>query len=80
MQDLFKPSIWLEEDIPEPTSGTSSDANGSIPAPGIPPGEDGLVLMSKADPGPSTRLIKPSSWPEGEVVAVVGPPSHAMNW
>jgi hypothetical protein len=80
MQDLLEHSIWLEEDILEPSPGTSQDASNSIPMPGDPPREDGPIPTSEVDPGPSVRLIKPSPWLEGEVPAIVRPPSPMMDW
>jgi hypothetical protein len=79
-QDLFKPSIRLEEDISEPTPETSPDDDDSIPMPGAPPGEDVPVPMSKADPGPSVGLIKLSPGPEGEVAAIIRLPSPTTDW
>jgi hypothetical protein len=71
MQDLFKPSIQLEEHILKHTPRTSPDANGLIPALGVPPGENDPVLMSKANLGPSAELTKPSPRLEGEVLVKI---------
>jgi hypothetical protein len=57
--DLLKLSIRLEEDILVHSPGTSLDEGSSVPAPGTPPGENGLVLVSKASPEASARPIEP---------------------
>jgi hypothetical protein len=80
VQDLFKPTIWLEEDVPVRSPGTSSDEGTSVPIPGTPPGENGPTPTLDANPGASARPITPSPGPEGGVAAVTGPPSPETNW
>jgi hypothetical protein len=79
-QDLLKPSIRLKEDILVHSPRTSPDEGSSVPAPGTPPGENSPAPASKASSGASTGPIKPSSGPEGEVAAVVRPPSPEADW
>jgi hypothetical protein len=78
-QDLFKPSIRLEEDVPVRSPGTSLNEGTSVPIPGTPsekrPGTD-----TRSQPDTSVKPIAPSLGPEGEVVAVVGPPSPEADW
>jgi hypothetical protein len=79
-QDLYKPSIRLEEDILVHSPGTSPDEDISVPAPGTRLGENGSAPVSEAIPRNSAWPIEPSPGPKGEVVDVVGPPSPKADW
>jgi hypothetical protein len=80
MQDLFKPSIQLEEDVLVCLPRTSPDEGASVPIPGTPVGENGPTLTPEANLRTSTGPIAPSPGPEVAVVAVVGPPSPEVDW
>jgi hypothetical protein len=75
MQDLFKPSIWFEEDTLVCSLGASPDKGNSIPILRTPLGENGSAPVSEANSGVSVGPITPSAEPVGEVVAIVRPPS-----
>jgi hypothetical protein len=74
-QDIFKPSIRLEEDGPTPTLGTLPGEGSPTPTSGTLPGEGSMIptpwtqlgqgivaLASESDLGTSlTRLIRPGS-------------------
>jgi ribonuclease HI len=80
MQDLCKPSIWLEEDISVPARGISSVEDSLVLVPGTQPGKGSLTLTSEAN---SIALAGPVglNWePEGEIAAVVGPPDPDKDW
>jgi hypothetical protein len=79
-QDFFKPSIQLEEDIQVHLPKTSSVEGSSVPAPGTLSGENGLAPVSEASPRALAGPIEQSPGPEGEVAAVVGPPSPEADW
>jgi hypothetical protein len=73
MQDLFKPSIRLEEDTTAcPPRGSPIEASS--------PEEDGPVPISEASPGASAGPITPSLGPKGEVAAIVGLASPEVGW
>jgi hypothetical protein len=55
--DLFKPSIWLEEDVLAPMPGTSLSKDSPVPRPGPLSSEDGAALAPKAKPGVSARPV-----------------------
>jgi hypothetical protein len=59
-QDLFKPSIRSEEDVPVHSPGTSPDEGSSVPIPGTPLGENDPTLTLEAKPGTSAGPIAPS--------------------
>jgi hypothetical protein len=75
VHDLFKPSIWLEEDDPAPAPGISSGEDSLTPTPGAPPGKNGAALPSEAEP-------MGQGWePRGEIVIIVGLPGpNANRW
>jgi hypothetical protein len=79
-QDLFKPSIRLEEDISVRLPESSLGKGSSIPAPGVPPRQNNLAPISEVEPGASAGPIAPSPGPEGEVAAIVGSPSPKADW
>jgi hypothetical protein len=56
-QDLFKPSIRLEEDVLAPVSGITPCEDSPAQAPGTPSGKDGVALAFEADLGTSSRPI-----------------------
>jgi hypothetical protein len=72
---LFKPSIWLEEDIPVHSPGVSAGDWSSISTPGTPLGENGLAPISETNQGALARPIAPSLGLEGEVAIIAEPPS-----
>jgi hypothetical protein len=75
MQDLFKPSIRLKEDIPICSLGTFPNESSSVPTPGTLSGENSPAPASMANLGASVGPIELSPGPKGEVAAVVRPPS-----
>jgi hypothetical protein len=50
MQDVFKPSIWIDDNIPALMLGTSLGEDSLIPMPGTPPSKGGTTPASEADP------------------------------
>jgi hypothetical protein len=61
-QDLFKPSIWLEEDGPTPMPGIPPGECSPTPTPGTLPGKGGVPSASEVDPGPrSSQLVRAGS-------------------
>jgi hypothetical protein len=53
--DLFKPSIWLEEDILVLVLRISPGEDNPVPVSGTLPGKDGPAPISEANPGASAR-------------------------
>jgi hypothetical protein len=80
MQDLFKPSIRLEENtlarLPEgfPKEGES------VSIPGTPPGEGSPMPISGANLRASAKPITADPGRAGELVAIVEPPSPEADW
>jgi hypothetical protein len=79
-QELFKPSIQLEEDIPALTPGTSPGEDSPIPMPGTPPGKGGMAPTSGADLGTPARPIGQNREPGGEIAAIIRPPGPDTDW
>jgi hypothetical protein len=78
--ELFKPSIWLEEDVLAPASGISLGKDSPTPTPGTLSGKDGTTSTSEANLGTSAEPIGQAQEPGGEIVTVVGPPSLDADW
>jgi hypothetical protein len=57
MQDLFNPSIRLEEGSLAQMLGTPMGEGSSTPTPGAPLSDGGLAPTSEADPGTSVGPI-----------------------
>jgi hypothetical protein len=79
-QDLFKPSIRLEEDIPPLTSRTSPGEGSLVPMPRTPSGKGGTTRSYEADPGTPVGPVSKDREPGGRVVAIVGPLGLDANW
>jgi hypothetical protein len=76
MQNLFKPSIQLKEDIPIPMPGISPGEDSPVPVLGTPQGKDGPIPISKANPGASTGPTGPNWDLGGEIPGIVGVHDH----
>jgi hypothetical protein len=79
-QDLFKPSIRLEEDTLALALGASPDEGGLVSVPGTLLGEDGPAPTLGDSPRASVGHITPDPGQAEELVATVGPPSSEMDW
>jgi hypothetical protein len=81
-QDLFKPSIRLEEDIPVPMLGASPDEdNPTLYQSQWPHQEkDGSAPTFEVNQGDPVGPIKPNLGPEGEIATVIRPPNPEVNW
>jgi hypothetical protein len=79
-QDLFKPSIRLEEDDATPMPGTPPSEDRSTPASGTPLGKGGATPALKANPRTSVGPVGQDQEPEMEMVAIIGPPSPDVDW
>jgi hypothetical protein len=79
-QDLFKPSIWIKEDISIPTSRTSPGEDNPVPALGAPSGKDSSAPTFEVNTGASTGPIKPNLGPEGIIVVVIEPSNPEADW
>jgi ribonuclease HI len=75
MQDLFKPTIQLQRDIPALPPGASLGENSPVPMRGIPSGKGGMTPASKADLGTLARPVGLDWEPRGEVSAIIRLPS-----
>jgi hypothetical protein len=75
MQDLFKPTIQLQRDIPALPPGASLGENSPVPMRGIPSGKGGMTPASKADLGTMARTVGLDWEPRGEVSAIIRLPS-----
>jgi hypothetical protein len=73
VQDLFKPSIRLEEDIPARAPRGSPDEGGPVSVPGPLLGEGGPSPMSGASPRAPVRPTTLDSGQAKVLVVVVGP-------
>jgi hypothetical protein len=80
MQDLFKPSIRLEEDVLPPVPGISLGEDDLAPASRTLLGKYGVSLTSKANPGTSAGTIGQGWETVGEIETIVGPPSPDADW
>jgi hypothetical protein len=79
-QDLFKPPIQLEKEIPVPMPVIPLSKDNPQLAPGTPLGRDGLAPTFRVNPGTSIRHIEPNQKPEGEIAVVVSPPNPDADW
>jgi hypothetical protein len=80
MQDLFKPSIWLKEDVLAPMLGMPPGEDTPAPASGGLLGKNGAAPTSEDDPGTSTGPIAQNWEPRGKIVAIVEPSSPNVDW
>jgi hypothetical protein len=80
MHDLLKPSIRLKEDILACSPGASLNEGSSVPIPRTPPGEKSPASISEASLGASAGPTTPIPGPEGDVAAIIGPPSPKADW
>jgi hypothetical protein len=80
MQDIFKPSIWIEDNIPTLMLGTSPGEDSLIPMPGTLPGKGGTAPASEADPRTLASPIGQDQEPRREVATIVGLPSPDVDW
>jgi hypothetical protein len=79
-QDLFKPSIRLEEDVLTLMSGTSPGEDSLVPMPGTPPGKGGAAPTFEVHLGTSVGIVGQDREHRGEVAAIVGPPDPNADW
>jgi hypothetical protein len=79
-QDLFKPSIRLDEDILVQLPGTFRDEGSLVPTLVTLPGDNSLVSVLEANLGASVGPIEQSPGSEGGVAAIIGPPSPEVDW
>jgi ribonuclease HI len=63
--DLFKPSIYLEKDVPTSAPWISLGEDGLTPTSGTPPGKYDVASASEADPVTSTGPIRQGQEPRG---------------
>jgi hypothetical protein len=77
-QDLFNPSIRLEEDIPVPVPGISPGEDNPVLTLGTPLGKDIPSLTFEVNSGAPVGPIKPNQELGGEIV--VGPPDPDVDW
>jgi hypothetical protein len=79
-QDLFKPSIQLEEDVSAPAPRTSLGEDSSAPTPGTPSGKCGVAPAFEADLGASAGPFGQGWEPRQEIAAIVRPPGPNIDW
>jgi hypothetical protein len=78
--DLLKPSIRLEEDIIVPALGISPGEDSIVLASLTPPSKDTPAPTSEVNPGAPVGPIKLNQVPEGEIAAIVEPPNPDIDW
>jgi hypothetical protein len=80
MQDLFKPSIRLKEDISVPALEISPGEDSPVPTSRTLPGKDKPAPTFKVNSGASVGPMKLNQEPRGEIAAIVGPPNPNKDW
>jgi hypothetical protein len=77
--DLFKPFIWLAEDVLALMPRTSPGEDSLEPVLETPSGKGGAALTSEANPGTLAGQVGQDQEPGGEIATIIGSPGPDVD-